>query len=261
MATSRAIQIRSNKTVQRPDEFVRLVNKIADNQTSVIAALAEKQQKGSEDEVVTLLGDLEMSGVQVSTLAKFAKLALGQVFQYFIENWDVLPEKFRQRYNGCYGYIQQRYSCGDQMADMYAFVWEAWFSGKYTNKVPEFVKVADLPVVKMRVVAPYIMRGEMNPKMWKSLSDDTMTRSQLSKSLRKITKTVIVSRKNKGPGSRGPEPKPHDSTVILLETGDVRRYVRGDIKTIGQLRITDPDQEVRSEVRRICKMRGIRIIR
>lgn len=239
---------------------------LADKQKEVIDDLKSSLETGKTSHSVSLLGQLQSIGLRHSTMSRFNAIALGQIFQILKESWDTLPQEFTQAYAHYYDYIQQVYGYGDQMADMYASVWEAWFSGKYLTSVPDFVDISKLPVVKMRVVAPYIMRKEMNKTRWKILSDETLTRSELSHSLRgnapvykngkPIKSEESLKKLGKGKRIRESEAKPR--AHLVKETGDLRMFINGQLETIGFLNIKSANHLALAEIRRILIMADIR---
>lgn len=235
------------------DDFVKTIRFMAKSQSEIVEQLKQKMSGGDSNEVIGLLDKLETTGSKVYALAKFVAIAQGQIFQLFLETWGELPESFTANYSDCYDYIEQKFGVGDQMADMYATIWDGLFSGKYKVEPPTYIHLGRLPVVKMRVLASHVIRGEMTDKKWKMVANDGLTRSQLASMLR--------GEDGKMKKLRGPEPDPKDKTVLLRGTGDVRKYTVGDIKHIGVLDIQSPDAAVREEIRRICKESGIQVVR
>lgn len=239
---------------------------LADKQKDVIEHLKSSLESGKTSQSVNLLGQLQSIGLRHSTMSRFNSIALGQIFQTLKETWDTLPQEFTQAYSDYYDYIQQIYGYGDQMADMYAAVWEAWFSGRHLKSVPDFVDVSKLPVVKMRVAASYIMRDEMNKTRWRILSDETLTRSELSAALRghqisyrngrPIKDEGSLKKIGKGKKIREKEARPRSH--LVRETGDLRMIVNGQIETVGFMNIKSSNPLVLAEIKRILIMADIR---
>lgn len=196
------------------------------------------------------LQQLENGGVKLSTMERFYKIALGQIFKVYIDDWDKLPKHFVQAYpEGCYAYIQQKYGVGEQMANMYSTVWEALYSGEHVqiDQIPKFVRLSEIPVAKQRVAATYIMDGEMSKQRWQALADETLDRHELSVEMRKGSDKLSPGR-----------PVGTDQLVIIQETGDLRLYDHGKIEEVGFLNIRNSNPRVRQRIRQIIKRNKIK---
>lgn len=199
------------------------------------------------------LRELESGGVKMSTMERFYKIALGQLFKLYIDDWDRLPKRFVQAYpEGCYGYLQQKYGVGEQMADMYSTVWDAIYSGKYIqlSQVPKYVRLSEIPVAKQRVAAGYIIDGEMNNDRWKALADETNSRHELAVALRKGSTKLSPGR-----------PISTAQMVLIQETGDLRLYEGGKIYEVGFLNTRTSDLKVKTKIKQIIKHNNIKLRR
>lgn len=238
-------------------ELIILLKKITTEQQMVVSSLQKLLTSGGRVEltkIVARIKSLQTLGIRNSTLAKFSSIALGQVFLFFKENWGDLPEEFIQAYTeGPYGYIQQVYGYGAEMADMYSKVWLAFYSGQFKFKLPNYVRLGALPVAKMNTAAAYILRDEMTTDRWKVLADETLTRSELSMQLRNADVEDDTR------PSRGPKVGSTRATVSR-ETGDVRMYISGKIETVGFLNFESANPLVLDEIRRICKEGRIKVM-
>jgi hypothetical protein len=255
------VRTKKSKALQAPvvsnEELLGLLRRITTEQQVTIHGL-KKMMSGNakSDKIVASIKALQSVGLRNSTLAKFSNIALGQVFQFFKENWEDLPEKFTQAYTeGHYGYIQQVYGLGSEMADMYAKVWVAFYSGQHKFKLPEYVRLGALPVTKMNTAASYILRNEMTPTRWKVLADETLSMSELAMGMRNADNDDDEERP-----ARGPKPSSSRSSVSK-ETGDIRMYIDGQTEQVGFLNMNSANHAVLDEIRRICKDGKIKVVR
>jgi len=234
------------------------VQDIAKRQTAIIEVIKKIIASGHVDtkDMMASIGQLEQVGLRTSILSRFSSIALGQVFQFLKESWEAFPITFTQAYPTAYDYIREKFGYGDQMTDLYAAVWEAWFSGKYQFAKPDFIKIERLPVVKLRVAAPYVMRGEMDKHRWKLLADETLTRSELTQGLRTGKPQAMSKGKNAVPKGSGTD------VVFVRETGDLRLYnSNGEPVQVGFLNISSSDPLVLDAIRNILSSAGIRSVR
>lgn len=234
--------------------LMKQLKQIANEQKKVVDDLIDAITKGQSQKTIDSLDRLEAVGMSHSKLARFNSISLGQIFGVIKYKWKELPESFTQQYSDCYDYIQQRYGYGYQMVDMYATVWDAWFSGKFKYELPDYVKLTNLPVVKLRVTAPFVMRGEMEEKQWKALADETLSRSELSRMLRGIRRKLHPEKPRK-------KSEYSKRSHLICETGDLRMYVAGQIEIVGFLNMDSQNPLVQTEIKRILIMANISIRR
>jgi hypothetical protein len=212
------------------------------------------KKKIAKPTLLKALHQVQTTGIKANMFSKLHSLSLGQVFRFFIETWDELPRSFTQAYtDGVPGYFQEVYGYGIEMAEMYAKIWSAWFSGEYKFVVPKYVNVAELPVTKMHQVASYIIREEMTAERWRALADTQLTGSELAVRLRGDDDTP----------HRGPSPgvKTTHRGVLFWETGDIAMFLKGDRQHVGQFDTSSKDPLVIEEIRRIAKHAKLRIAR
>jgi len=247
------------KAVRGQAAFEKLKSLVSNQVSLDKVRVAISSKKVPKSTIIRMIQNVQSEGLKANVLSKLHALSLGQVFRFFKEVWDELPEEFTQAYSdGYYGYIREVYGYGTGMCDMYADIWEGWFSGKYKFQVPSYVDVLKLPVVKMRLAASYLMRDEMTPNRWKALSNRQLSRSELSGQLRDGLKTKL----------RGPAPKIlNDETSsrarssLSWETGDISLYVKGNRRHVGHLDTSSKDPLVVEEIRELAKARGMKIVR
>ncbi len=237
-------------------KIITELQSLSADQRSVVNSLLKAIDEKNVKESVAQITKIETVGLRQATLARFSSISLGQIFKIFREKWKSLPLQFTHKYSDYYDYIQQVFGYGYQMVDIYVIVWEAWFSGKYEFNIPEYVDIARLPVAKLRVAAPYIMQGTMTERRWKSLADETLTRSELSTILRsdlKKTKALTAQTIKKTATQK--------ICTLVRETGDLRLYVNGQPEIVGHLNLDTENVFVLKEVRRILKEARIHIVK
>ena len=199
------------------------------------------------------LGEIEALGTNYTELTKFAKIASGQVVQFFLENWSNLPPEFTQAFTGGVAeYLREKFGYGLQMASMYAEVWQTWFSGRYDkNKYVRQVASFEVrpPVARLADAAQYVVQGQMTENRWKVLTargvSRTYARQQLKSDL-KVSSTAGI--------------KPTKNTVVQLveETGDLRIFVAGKMEQVGFLNINSSNAIVRRRINEIVARSQIR---
>ncbi len=235
-------------------------------QSKLVRKIQDKLKKG--EDVIPLLHEAEATGKRSAVISRYHAISLGQLFGFLKEKWDELPEHFTGGHGGVYEYIHVTYGYQDQMVDMYSTVYEAYFSGRHLrpNDVPNFVRLSDISIVKLRVAAPYIMAGLMTDWRWKLLADESLTRGELSAALRRSK----VSNKGKQLVLPGPDAGKHrkssngelDVDVVLVrETGDLRIFYEDRIVDIGTLKMGSNDPIVARVVRSIVQNAHIKVRR
>lgn len=222
-------------------------------QSKVLAKLklvSKKQDK------IKLLYDLDAAALLHGKLSKFARIASGQVFSYFKENWEALPKEFTQAYGGgFYQYVLERHGIGEQMADMYVKVWKTFYSGDY--KIPKMINANDLPMPKLNAIVPYVAGGKMDKRRWKIVARaSTMSGKHLREKLAmsdKATGSTRVVKRMESPGAG------HVSSVQLVnETGDLRVFVGGQYEQVGFLNLSSTNPAVIQLIEDIVKASKIR---
>lgn len=259
-----ALAIASVNNATRPDggkrhdvtfenqKLLETLKQVSEIQQHVVNKLGTALASGNGSaETVQLLGQLRDLGISHAKMGRFMNIALGQIFQYLKEKWPKLPKSFRQAYDDeYYTYIQETYNLGHQMADMYACVWDVYYSGTYKVVTPGYVNLSDISIVKLYTASSYVVDGKMTDARWKALADTTLTRQQLSYTLKGAGKDAkaITGAQSKKDSKRA---------KFYRESGDVVMFVGGNREEVGHFNIESSNPVVLSEIRRILIMANI----
>jgi len=245
-----AISVKQQSVVKRRPDF----QEILDQQTELTHRTLTAIKHGDVGTALGLLSDIESVGVNYATLGRQLKIASGQLVKFFQENWAQLPDEFVQAHTaGVYAYLQEKFGYGRQMSDIYATVWEAYYSHRHLNTVPKFVKLDAVPVGKLYDAAGYVIQHRMTEARWKVLMDSTLERTIMRHRLRprdmKLSAGSLV------------KPTKNSSTQFVEETGDLTMYVNGRAEQVGFLNINSKSTPVKKEIRRIVRRSKLRSVK
>jgi hypothetical protein len=246
----------AKRNAQANKELMLMLRSTIETQNRLVGKIEKRLLSGNVESVVPLLRKVERLGEKAATLHRFNAISLGQLFQLYTGHWESLPTKFTNQYDGgVYTYIQQKYGYGQQMADMYAKVWDAFFSGRYIspNDIPPFVKMSQIPIAKLAIASAYIRDGEMTNWRWKLLANEELEREELARDIRKGTSKE---------GRKVGRPPKEERVVLIKETGDLRLYGKGgEIEEVGFLNIKSKSAAVKHEIKLILKRNKIQVRR
>ncbi len=263
-----------SKAIAKPEPGGALSNKqlmdmlrttIVD-QSQLIKSIQGRLKSGGD--VIPLLTKAEVAGKRSAVVSRYHAISLGQWFGFLKENWTQLPDEFVSSHGGSYEYIHTTYGYGDQMVDMYSAVFEAFFSGKHLrpNDVPNYVRLSDVSIVKLRVAAPYVIAGAMTDWRWKLLADETLRRGELSVAMRKSpTKKgsqIVLPGPSAGRKRANPDLGDLDVDLVLVrETGDIRIFYQNKMEEIGTLKMGSNNPIVLKVIRYIIHNAQIKVRR
>ena len=226
-------------------------------QSALIHDIEARLKRGEKASTLPLLVGLETVGVNYATAGRLLKVASGQIVKFYEDLWTDLPDAFTQAHTaGVYEYIQQKFGYGRQMADMYAYVWETYYSGKFLKEsdIPKYVDLTRVSVGKLNDAAKYVREKKMVDKRWKILVSDSFGR----KETRWLMKSKAVKTSAGDPVRTSSKPT---STRLVEETGDLQMYVNGKPEQVGYLNLTSKNPLVKKEIARIVKDSGIRRVK